>query len=296
MDFINASINILFLVVTLGFFVLYVVSFILNIIRSVTSLKKLKKQPKSVKAVVTEIIEEKHNVHVKYKYTSPVNKQSFTDIMTFNKSDFKDQYYVDQEIEIVYPDTTEMKRVYYFPKFFSDQKQKIEAGPLFTDIIICVAGAAIFGYTLVAMLAIPEFKAFTGKVQLVQAGGIFPTAATTDTTSTGIFNMFTILIIMVIYFMLFSYVLERLISASMEHTHSYLKLYGIMTTAKVNTYKFGRTKDAKGNKEAQMKIEFRDNGDLIEANLNSHLYTETQEEYIKILYDPKHPKTTVYMR
>lgn len=295
MDIINAIINILFLLVTFGFFVLYVVSFSINIVRSTKALKKLKTNPKTVKAVVTEIIEEKHNVHVKYKYTSPVNKQTFTDIMTFNKSDFKDQYYVDQEVDVVYPDVDDAKRVYYFPKFFSEQKQKIEAGPLFTDILICVAGAAIFGYTLTVMLASEGFGAFTGEIQLIKSGGIFQ-AASADTTTVGLLDMFTVLIIAVIYFMLFSYVLERLVSASMEHTHSYLKLYGIMTTAKVNTYKFGRAKDVNGNKESQLKIEFRDNGDLIETNLNSHLYTETQEEYIKILYDPKHPKTTVYMR
>lgn len=295
MDIVNAIINILFLLITFGFFVLYVVSFVINIVRSTKSLKRLKKNPKEVQAVVTEIIEDKHNVYVKYKYSSPVNKQIFTDMMTFTKSEFKDQYYVGQEVDVVYPDVEDMKRVYYFPKFFKEQKQKIESGPLFTDILICVAGAAIFGYTLTVMLASPEFGAFTGTVQLIKNGGIFQANAP-ESGTTGLLDMFTVLIMMVIYFMLFSYVLERLVSASMEHTHSYLKLYGIMTNATVKTYKFGRTKDANGNKESQLKIEFRDNGELIEANLNSHLYTETQEEVIKILYDPKHPKTTVYMR
>ena len=292
-EFLVAIINILFLSITCGFMVLYFVSLILNIVRATSTLKQLKTKPKTVKAIVTEIIEDKHNVYIKFTYTSHINRQTFNDMISMHKSDFKDQYFVNQEIEIMYPDVSDFKRVYYFPRFISDQKINIEGGPLFTDILICVAGTAIFVYTLVNMILNPGV--FTGKVELIQSGGLFQT--TTDaTTKTGLFNMFTVIIMMVIYFMLFSYVLERLVSASVEHTHNYLKLCGVMCTARVVTYKFGRSKDAKGNKESQMKIEFYDNGELIQANLNSHLYTETQEEYIKILYDPKHPKTTVYMR
>lgn len=290
MEILNATINIVFLLITFGFFVLYVVTFVLNLVRATTVLRKFKREPLSVKAVVTEIVEDKHNVHVKYKYSSPENRQTFTDIMTFTKSEFKNQYFEGQEVEVIYPDTKNMKRVYYFPKFFEGQKRKIEAGPLFTDILIMLAGATIFGYTLIAMIVRPQ--AFTGTLPLIE-GNILPSEnASTD----GLFNMFTVLIMLVIYFMLFSYILERLVSASVDHTHNYLKLCGVLTTAKVVTYKFGRAKDANGNKESQMKIEFYDNGELIQANLNSHLYTETQEEYIRILYDPKHPKTTVYMR
>lgn len=292
-EFIVAIINIVFLLITLGFMVLYFVSLFLNIARSSKTLKQIKANPKSVTALVTEIVEDKHNVYVKFKYTSHVNRQTFSDMISMPKSEFKDQYYVDQEIEVIYPDITNFKRVYYFPRFFKDQKIKIEGGPLFTDILICFAGTAIFTYTLVTMIMNPG--SFTGKIELVQSGGIFQTTADTA-TKTGLFNMFTVIIMMVVYFMLFSYILERLISASVEHTHNYLKLCGYLCKARVVTFKFGRSKDAKGNKESQMKIEFYDNGELIQANLNSHLYTETQEEYINILYDPKHPKTTVYMR
>ena len=67
--------------------------------------------------------------------------------------------------------------------------------------------------------------------------------------------------------------------------------------AEVKTYKFGRNKDAKGNKESMLQIEFYDNkGNLVQANLNSYMYTETQEQYINILYDLKNPKNVVYMR
>ena len=293
MEIFNVLVNIVFLLITFGFMCLYLVSLIMNIVRAAKVLKDVKKDPKKVQAKVVEITEDKRGVYVKYKYTSPTNNQHFTDMLILNKKDFKDQYYVDQDIEVVYPEVKDYKRVYYFPKFINDQKVRIEAGPLFTDILLAVAGISIFGYSLFVMVNTPG--AFTGEVPLV-AGGFFSSPNADGTEIKGVFNMFSLLAMLVIYFMLFSYVLERLVSASVEHTHSYLKLCGIMCTAKVVTYKFGRTKDANGNKEAQMKIEFYDNGELIQANLNSHLYSETQEEYIKILYDPKHPKTTVYMR
>lgn len=46
-----------------------------------------------------------------------------------------------------------------------------------------------------------------------------------------------------------------------------------------------------------MEIEFYNNkGEKIKANLNSFMYTETQEQYVNILYDVHHPKNVVYMR
>lgn len=67
--------------------------------------------------------------------------------------------------------------------------------------------------------------------------------------------------------------------------------------AEVKTFKFGRNKDAKGNKESLIEIDFIIiKVNLIKANLNSFMYTETQEQYINILYDLKNPKNVVYMR
>ena len=53
MEILNATINIVFLLITFGFFVLYVVTFVLNLVRATTVLRKFKKEPLSVKAVVT---------------------------------------------------------------------------------------------------------------------------------------------------------------------------------------------------------------------------------------------------
>ena len=46
-----------------------------------------------------------------------------------------------------------------------------------------------------------------------------------------------------------------------------------------------------------MKIEFFTNsGEKVECDLNSYLYSETEEQFIDILYDEKNPKNVCYMR
>ena len=78
---------------------------------------------------------------------------------------------------------------------------------------------------------------------------------------------------------------------------NYLKLYGNIAKARVKTYKFSNQKNAKGTKESIIDIEFSTNdGTQVETRLTSFLYTETQEEYIDIIYDPKKPKNVVYLR
>ena len=78
---------------------------------------------------------------------------------------------------------------------------------------------------------------------------------------------------------------------------NYLKLYGNIAKARVKTYKFSRQKNSKGNKESIIDIEFSTSeGEQVNTRLTSFLYTETQEEYIDIIYDPKKPKNVVYLR
>ena len=45
-----------------------------------------------------------------------------------------------------------------------------------------------------------------------------------------------------------------------------------------------------------MTIEYRNHlGELTQTMLSSYAYTETQEEYIDVIYDPKNPKNVVYL-
>ena len=74
-----------------------------------------------------------------------------------------------------------------------------------------------------------------------------------------------------------------------------LKICGIKGTAEVKTFKFGKSKNAQGVKESILEIEFFTNsGEKVNCSLNSYLYTNTQEQYIDILYDELNPKNVVY--
>ena len=65
--------------------------------------------------------------------------------------------------------------------------------------------------------------------------------------------------------------------------------------AEVKTFKFTKNKNNQGTKESALEIEFFTNaGEKVNCSLNSFLYTETQEQYIDILYDESNPKNVVY--
>ena len=46
-----------------------------------------------------------------------------------------------------------------------------------------------------------------------------------------------------------------------------------------------------------MQIEYyTSSGEKINTRISSYLYSETQEEYVDIIYDAKNPKNVVYLR
>ena len=241
----------------------------------------------TLKGKVIEVIKEKKRIYVKVEYMSPTNHINFVDFFEFTEKEFNDQYYVDQEIEIYYPNVDEFKRVTCFPTYLQGEKIKVKMGPVVTDLILAIVGILMTAW-------------FTSLI--IQLGGfyIFNQGNTSSENMMDCANFSSALIYMLPLFMFIStipYVIERLTTASKEENQTYLKLYGAKCMAEVKTYKFGKNKDAKGNKESMLQIEFYDNqGNLVQANLNSFMYTETQEQYINILYDLKNPKNVVYMR
>jgi hypothetical protein len=366
----NLFINIVFLVIVCGFTLLYLFNLALNYFRALAVNKKIKEHPLTVDAKVIDVIKDKKRVFVKVKYSSPTNYVLLSDVFEFTESEFFDQYYVGQDVKIIYPELSSNKKVTCFPtylaheefemieenntvseveavstdevssdtdaneaqkakeekekeeakikaekeklakqkkkdkepsiiingKTYRGQKLSIEAGPLVTDLMLFAAGVYIL---IVTIINLTTPSATTGSTGL-SAKNTRPLWISKDGTTNvndGCLEILFIVAIIVIYFMLFSYILERLTVASPEHNQNYLKLCGIKGTAQVKTYKFGKSKDSQGNKEAQIEIEFYSNkGEKINASLNSYMYSQTQEEFIQILYDPSNPKNVVYMR
>ena len=172
----------------------------------------------------------------------------------------------------------------------------MEKGPLFTDIFMVIGGVYIFVNCLLAVL----LKDTTGLIGLKWMGRPFiESTRGFDTTPEGTVACFSgvnLIIYLMLYIMLLAYVKERLLGMSIAHKNTYLKICGTPSTAEVKTFKFSKAKNANGLKEAIMQIEFFTNmGEKVQCELSSYLYSQTQEQFVNILYDEKHPKNVVYM-
>lgn len=279
----NLITNILFLIVTGSFMGLYAFSFVLNLIRAIKTNKLLKADPQTLEATVIEVAQVKKRVFIKVRYTSTSNHQTFESIFSMTQNEFKDQYYEGQKLNIVYPKIEGTKRIHSFPVYLEGLKLKIEAGPIFTDALIFASGIFIFTFSLWNMISV---DAFSGQVPLISTNGELSSM-----------NLLTILIFFVIYFVMMTYILERISGISKEHSENYLKICGLRAKAEVITYKLNRNKNQDGVRQADIKIEFRTNkGEQINTSLASFMYTSQPDQYIDILYDGRRPQIAVYLR
>lgn len=287
----DLAINLIFFIIVSAFMVLYVVSFILNFIRAKKVNKKMQETSKRVKGVVSQIAEEKRRVYVRVDYKSPSNGENFYNIFEFTKSEWTNQYKEEDEVEIIYPDTTNEEKVICFPVYLEGMKVKVESGPLFTDGLVAFSG--IFIFVLVLMTYITK----NGFSDIAALCNFNIASCTQPTKDYEMFSLMYVIMILFIYIMLAGYLKERFTSLSSTQNQNYLKLVGLRCAARVVTFKFGRSKNQQGLKEAQLKIEFSTaQGEQISADLNSFMYSETQEEIINILYDPKKPTNCVYLK
>lgn len=268
------------------FMIAYATCFVINLVRAIKVKKEMLQDCATVPAKVVEVIQEKKRVFIKVEYASPINRTKFINIFEFTKKEFNDQYYVDQEITLYYPKVDHVKRVTCFPVYLAKDQIKVKASNLFVDGLLTFVSMFMVGW-------------FTSLIISLKGFYLFNDNNTTAEVAMSC-NMASPLIYLLVLFMFITtvpYMVERLLTAPQDENQSYLKLYGVKCMAEVKTFKFSRAKDTAGRKESLLQIEFYDNkGELIKANLNSYLYTETQEQYINILYDIKNPKNVVYMR
>lgn len=279
----NIATNIIFLVLTGAFMVLYAYNLVLNIVRAVKTNKLIKADPQNLEATVVEVKQVKKRVYVRVQYTSTSNLQTFESIYELTQKEFNDQYYVGQKLNIIFPKITGTKRIHCFPTYLEGTKIVVEAGPIFTDCLILASGIFIFCFSLSNMLV---KGVFTNNLPLISLDG-------SDSTVTWL----TLLIFLIIYFVLMSYIIERIGGISKDHSENYLKMCGLKAKAEVITYKLNRSKNANGVRQSDIKIEFRTNkGEKIEANIASYMYTEHPDQFIDVLYDGRRPQMAVYVR
>lgn len=270
--------KIAYFAVNIIFFVIFVVNFIISLIRDIKVKNRLKQNPKQLKARVREIQQGKNRIYVLVEFSSPHNRLLFTETYELFESDLKGkEFKVGDEIDLIYNDVSDWKKIWAFPLHIKDLKVKLDGGPLFANVALILLSV----YVCTNMIILFNQKNAFGS----------------DIALTEIYNTFYIFVMIFVYGMVLTYVVTGLIDMPRSDLQNYLKLNGNIAKARVKTYKFSNQKNAKGNKESIIDIEFSTNdGTQVETRLTSFLYTETQEEYIDIIYDPKKPKSVVYLR
>jgi hypothetical protein len=274
-------IKIAYIALNVFFFFVFVVNFVIGLVRDIKFKNAIKKNPQTLKAHVREIDKVKNRVYMIVDFQSPHNRLNFSEAYEFFESDLKGrEFTVGEEIDLIYNDVTTWKKVMGFPLLLKEFKVKLERGPLFLNIMLIIFSIWV---NINMILVYVNNDGFNPEVPFSGEGGLF--------------NQIYVLIMVFVYAMILSYVVVNIAEMPKKDMQNYLKLYGNIAKARVKTYKFGKAKNNKGNKESIITIEFSTNeGVQIETKLTSFLYTETQQEYIDILYDPKKPKCVVFLK
>lgn len=274
-------IKIAYIALNVFFFFVFVVNFVIGLVRDIKFKNAIKKNPQTLKAHVREIDKVKNRVYMIVDFQSPHNRLNFSEAYEFFESDLKGrEFTVGEEIDLVYNDVTTWKKVMGFPLLIKEFKVKLERGPLFLNIMLIIFSIWV---NINMILVYVNNDGFNPEVPFSGEGGLF--------------NQIYVLIMVFVYAMILSYVVVNIAEMPKKDMQNYLKIYGNIAKARVKTYKFGRAKNNKGNKESIITIEFSTNeGVQVETKLTSFLYTETQQEYIDILYDPKKPKCVVFLK
>lgn len=274
-------IKIAYIALNVFFFFVFVVNFVVGLVRDIKFKNAIKKNPQTLKAHVREIDKVKNRVYMIVDFQSPHNRLNFSEAYEFFESDLKGrEFTVGEEIDLIYNDVTTWKKVMGFPLLIKEFKVKLERGPLFLNIMLIIFSIWV---NINMILVYVNNDGFNPEVPFSGEGGLF--------------NQIYVLIMVFVYAMILSYVVVNIAEMPKKDMQNYLKIYGNIAKARVKTYKFGRAKNNKGNKESIITIEFSTNeGVQVETKLTSFLYTETQQEYIDILYDPKKPKCVVFLK
>lgn len=276
----NIFITILFLIVNVGFLAAYTVNFILCLRRDIKAKNKLKSSPLEVEGTVKEIESNGKRIFMLVDFISPKSLTSFTHQFEFTPNEINmEDYHKGSKVTILYNDVTDEKKVLNFPFVLKGNKIKLEKGPLFTNLAMMVV--SLYGTInhLVRSIIGNAFTDNSVSIEKIYGNYLYP------------------FIIVLLYAVLMTYLIDSLTNAPKEDNQNYLKIYGVRAKARVVTFKFGRGKNQKGLKESMLEIEYyTKTGEKINTRLNSFLYTETQEEYIDIIYDDKQPKNVVYLK
>ena len=266
--------KITFIVINFIFFGFYIFNFIISLIRDIKAKNKFKTNDYlTVEGTVIKIDENKKFTYVIIEFIGPKNLISFTQTFQYTLEEFKNNpYEVGDKVKLAYNDVSNVKRLHTFPIIIEGSKPKLEKGAIFANLAL--VGVAGYFSIYILITTLNKWSEEFGNI----------------------FSGTYVLIVLMIYVVLLTYLIESIFSIPKTENQNYLKAYGHHTKARVVTFKLGGKKNPKGFKESRMTIEYRNHlGELTQTMLSSYAYTETQEEYIDVIYDPKNPKNVVYL-
>lgn len=271
-----------YLIIISLFLVAFCINFGISLYRDLKSKKALKTNPIHQKGIVRDVQTVKGKVFVTVEFTSNHNRLLLSNVFELFESDLKGKTYtVGQEVDMIYNDVTNEKKIKNFPLLLADSKVKLEKGVLFLNSALIFMAGFILANTI---FMYAQTNALSTDIPLVGEGGLYE-------------NYFYILLMFVIYFILCNYMVSTIFDAPRKDVQNYLKFYGNVAKARVITYKFGKAKNSRGLKESIIELEYSTNsGEQVKAKLTSFMYTESQDEYIDIIYDPKNTKSVVYLK
>lgn len=271
-----------YLIIISLFLVAFCINFGISLYRDLKSKKALKTNPIHQKGIVRDVQTVKGKVFVTVEFTSNHNRLLLSNVFELFESDLKGKTYtVGQEVDMIYNYVTNEKKIKNFPLLLADSKVKLEKGVLFLNSALIFMAGFILANTI---FMYAQTNALSTDIPLVGEGGLYE-------------NYFYILLMFVIYFILCNYMVSTIFDAPRKDVQNYLKFYGNVAKARVITYKFGKAKNSRGLKESIIELEYSTNsGEQVKAKLTSFMYTESQDEYIDIIYDPKNTKSVVYLK
>ena len=271
-----------YLIIISLFLVAFCINFGISLYRDLKAKKALKTNPIHQKGIVRDVQTVKGKVFVTVEFTSNHNRLLLSNVFELFESDLKGKTYtVGQEVDMIYNDVTNEKKIKNFPLLLADSKVKLEKGVLFLNSALIFMAGFILANTI---FMYAQTNALSTDIPLVGEGGLYE-------------NYFYILLMFVIYFILCNYMVSTIFDAPRKDVQNYLKFYGNVAKARVITYKFGKAKNSRGLKESIIELEYSTNsGEQVKAKLTSFMYTESQDEYIDVIYDPKNTKSVVYLK
>ena len=120
-------IKIAYLTINIFFFLVFIVNFVVGLVRDLRYKKALKRNPQTIAAYIRQIDKVKNRIYMLVEFQSEHNRLNFTTTYEFFDSDLKGQEFNEgDQIDLIYNDISNWKRVMGFPLLIKSFKIKLE--------------------------------------------------------------------------------------------------------------------------------------------------------------------------